>query len=241
MVLGGAVVAYASIKQSDMMWLTLALGVLFLVTGSLALRSSHLRFRSSGVRARSLAPVSTEGQRLLHKLCSHIGYYNYQDEPYGRSLGGLRGFRTTCQVLPQELFELLNGAAHQHNRIEGLLMERASATDGSLKAIEPNVRAAAIEAMALIVNHAAWIDTFPENAQDHAQTIRARSAQLQELADRVSKLVRAKPSVVESLGARTLMDDVLDRLRLDDDARGELTALVETEWEPQRGQDLNRH
>lgn len=225
-VIGIAVIVFAVTQGGDAVVALLFVGsVLTIIGGVAALTNNRQSVWKSTTRP--LAAPSHEGQRLLHKICTHIGYANYQDELYGRSLVALRGMRTSSQVLRNELFELLDSAALQFNRIDGVLQERATAADTSLRALAPVSRAAALECMAIIVNHAAWIDTFPENQDDHRSTILDKTSKLQELADRLSALTSGTTSVFDSLAARTLMDEVLDKISLEEAARNELRPIEE--------------
>lgn len=220
--LGVGIVAFALTLGGDAVVALLVCGAALVAIGAFSVWSST---RQSAWRVSSSRPIvlpSPEGQRLLHRICSHIGYANYQEELYGRSLVTLRGLRTSAQILRTDLFELLEQAAYQFNRIDGLLQERANASDASLRALAPASRAAALECMAIVVNHAAWIDTFPENQVDHRKTILEKTARMQELADRLTGLTSTKPSLLETVAVRTLLDDVLDKISLEEAARTEL-------------------
>lgn len=226
-ILGLTVIGFALTSGGDAVVSLLVVGATMTVVGGIAAVTSARHSVWKSTNSRPLVLPSPEGQGLLHKICSHIGYANYQDELYGRSLVALRGMRTSSQVLRNELFELLDSAAMQFNRIDGILQERATASDASLRALAPASRAAALECMAIIVNHAAWIDTFPENQDDHRSTILAKTAKLEELADRLGALTSGAVSVVDAIAARTLMDDVLDKISLEEAARQELRPIEE--------------
>ena len=220
--IGLALIATGSFSGNGPHYVLLATGLALALVGAGVLSLARRRMIARQSWPVPLQPLSNDGQRLLHKICCHIGYYNWQDEPYGRSLTGLRGVRTSSQVLPDDLFGLMDRAAFQFNRIDGLLKERSSSIDKSLKALEPNVRAACYESMSIVVNHASWIDTFPENKDDHRRTIEQKTEKLQELADRLSALVGSRPTLTEAVTARTVMDDVLDRIGQEEEARREL-------------------
>lgn len=219
---GLATMAIGLALHNDAVIILLCAGFSLTVIGAVMLRAEFARPRITGNFHVQIANPTPEGQRLVHKICSHIGYYNYQEETHGRSLVNLRGLRTSSQVLRKDLFELLDAAAHQFNRIDGLLQERSATIDSGVRSLGPSSRVAALEAMAVIVNHAVWIDTFPENAEDHRFTIVARTERLEELADRLGSFVQSRPTLIDSLSSRSLIDEVLDKLAMEEEARGEL-------------------
>jgi hypothetical protein len=127
---------------------------------------------------------------------------------------------TARQVLPTEVFDLLNGAAEQANRVWGSLATLATAADPVLVRNGPNLALAADETMAGIFDLAEQIVRYPEATQLQSRVIRERTAQLKELADRVE----ASQAALGVAAPVSALDSVLDELRLSQMARRELLA-----------------
>lgn len=181
----------------------------------------------------SAKPTTMEGQQLIHRICTHIGYANYQQQGPGRHLALTRGLNTSSQILDKKLFSLLESAAFQFNQVEAMLLERKGANDRQILGLAPSIRAASFESMASVFSHAAAIDRYPENADDHVLTITARTNDLAELATRISALAKTSPNIVEESYSRTIMGDVLGRLRDEELSAKELEAIPNASHHPQ--------
>jgi hypothetical protein len=134
--------------------------------------------------------------------------------------------RRAADVLSPAAFELLDAAAHEHNRIMGSLAIAESVSGAALTPMAPTIRAAADQAMAEVLHNGALVNRYPESAAAQVEQARERAQELRELADRVERLQSevARPA---GLGAPSAVREVLDALAHEESARKELRAASE--------------
>lgn len=131
--------------------------------------------------------------------------------------------KPACQILSPQLFELLNAAAAQHNRIFGILTSSPLPNSGPIGKMKPALLQAIDETIAEVLHCAALLDKYPEGNASAVKVIQARTAALRETADRVESLVsRDLANAIEASAEASALDAVLDDLRLCDQAQKEL-------------------
>ncbi len=172
--------------------------------------------------------LTMDARMLLQRLASHIGWTessnshhsnHFRLEIFGMSLGGPR---TAADKLKPFTFGLLERAAAHFNKIQGLLKTKDARSASILQKHEPGIKAAADEAMIVAVNQAALMEKFPESSENCRAVMESRIRDLEELANRLSKLVNSQMTVTEALSGSTVMSSVLEQLRMDEAARHEL-------------------
>jgi len=112
----------------------------------------------------------------------------------------------------------LGGGAAAGLAIEG---ERVSPT---LRRLGPNISAAADEALADVLHAAALLQQFPESAAVHHAGARAKVEVLAELAGTVEEVQSADPAAPPLIPPVSRLDEVLEELRSDQQARLEIAS-----------------
>lgn len=203
-------------------------GVIQMTIGSVFLGISaavRRKFRSSPQPEVSL---TSDARGLIHRLATHIGWTEssaqhshsgFRIDIFGMSFGGPR---TSSDKLKPFTFGLLERTAAYYNRIQGMLKTKDTKSATLLQKHEPSVKAAADEAMIIALNQAALMEKFPENSENCRKVIEARIRDLEELSNRLSKLVHSQMTVTETLASGSVMGSVLEQLRMDEAARQEL-------------------
>jgi hypothetical protein len=138
---------------------------------------------------------------------------------------GWNWFSQAPEPVNAEVVALLDVAAEQFNRIQGIL----ESPHGSLVKLAPQAFAAADEAMAEILHHGAVFDKYPESVNATRKTVEARIASLRELADRLEELATGDQTLTDKVAYTSSIDSVLEDLRLEQLARSELRVPPEDE------------
>jgi hypothetical protein len=194
-------------------WLTLQ-GIYYLGTGARigrALQSGPI----PGLR------LTQEAEALLSRLADHVtgGFW----------LPWKSGENRCREVLTPEAFEMLEEAAFQFNRLQGLLAAGQIGAAAVAERLRPLIRVAAEEAMAAVLHSAALVQQFPESAAAHRATVTAPMRGLRELADRVEHLLGQDASLLETLPQETALERALAELGTDAVAREELRSEIEVQ------------
>lgn len=176
--------------------------------------------------------LNPQAVKMLSQLIGHIGCFNpdfmqnrsqrYQSAMWGQWWGGAR---TSSQILGPEVYEMLERAAFQYNRLAGLLQLAKDAT-GRPSKLEPNIRNAADEAMLGILNQVAPVDRRPESASAVQKQVDHQVGQLEELGNRLEAMIADRANSFDRMSATTALDSVLEDLRL------EQAALEEIRYRP---------
>jgi hypothetical protein len=125
-------------------------------------------------------------------------------------------------ALDFNVFTILEQAAYQYNRVQGVLTATESSKDVTVLRLRKSAEVAADEAIGEVFHHAATLSKYPESMKVAEANIQARIDALSELAERLEQLCQREPSLTDRLGASTVMDSVLEDLRIDAQARQEL-------------------
>ncbi len=142
---------------------------------------------------------------------------------YMRGSWGVRQ-HAAKEFLTPEVFEVLDRAAFQHNRIAGTL----ASGDPTLARFAPTVKAATDQAMADMFHVAQLLDNFPESRTTASAKAEQDIAALKELADRLESMQgQGQPAITPS--SASPVQAVLEELRLDQLARSELGASAGVE------------
>jgi len=180
-------------------------------------------YRRAKALPHSGVKMAPEGQAIISRLGYHIGWVDWSKSGFG-FLWQRR--RTSEQVLSADVFEVLNAAAEQYNRIMGVIESAGLADDKQLKKHELAVRAAADEAITVVFNQAGLLDRFPESSAKCKATTNAKIAELRELADIVER-ISSNVSLAEVPEEETIMRNVLSNLKIHEQAQNELTEASE--------------
>ena len=134
--------------------------------------------------------------------------------------------RSAREILDPRVFELLDAAAWQFNRVQGYLAHTA-ASEASPAREASRLQVAADQAMIDALTVAQTMQQFPENIDTLRPSIEACTAALKEAADLVGTMAEAKVAPAPKEQA-TLLRGMLEDLRIENLARSELNA-AETE------------
>jgi hypothetical protein len=150
--------------------------------------------------------------RLRHRI-RELKYGTYQDQPQ----------KPADQFLNPQVFQLIESASLQYNRVYGLLTSVNYSPNSLVGKLKPSLMQAIEEAMATVLHHAAMLDKFPEGNASAAKIIENHTEALREAGDRVESLVsRDVESSIESVSETSALEAVLEDLRLSDQAQKEL-------------------
>lgn len=126
--------------------------------------------------------------------------------------------RGARELLSPDAFRLLESVVHQYNRIQGILAAKTGSV--IVQRLEPEIQAAAGEAVGAALHHAASVQRFPESLAAHEMEIEARTRLLMELAEQLERDEAARDGATYEKGRR--LQDVVATLRCETEARREL-------------------
>lgn len=142
----------------------------------------------------------------------------YARHPAWRQTLNQRGLSS----LPEEVLDQMEAAAYHFNRTAGAL--EAGSTAGSLTRLRPKILQAADEAMLDVLHQAQLVSQFPEGIKAIRGRLTGSVETLKELGDRVEALTLREPTFTEMIAGRTMADEVLEELRLEQSAFNELSS-----------------
>ncbi|MFN6956499.1 MAG: hypothetical protein ACK4PG_17050 [Acetobacteraceae bacterium] len=125
---------------------------------------------------------------------------------------------SASELLTPDAFRLLESVVFQYNRIQGILAAKAGSA--VVQRLEPEIQAAAGEAVGAALHHAAAVQRFPESLTAHQAEIQARTRLLTELAEHLERDEAARDGAAYEKGRR--LQDVVATLRSEAEARSEL-------------------
>lgn len=207
----------------------------FLFGGAVMMAISRImKYRLQPLMSTSNWSLTPEARGLLLKLVQQrLSWSNFGFSPISGRRGRFMARRiawasgdssfgffghSSAKVTP-EVLDLLESAAEQFNRSQGILQ---SPSGSSLSKVSASASKAADESMAAIFDNAATMDRFPESAAATKQQIVKQIGALKELADRLEDLATRQETISDKLTSSATMDSVLDELRLEQLARAEL-------------------
>lgn len=202
----------------------LPVGVVLLVAGIGCGIGSWFAARKMRSTVKTEPRLTAEGQRLIIKLASHVGWSNWQGS-YWCSQSNFNwgmGKKTSSQVMHDASFELLEAAAAQYNRVSGLLQIQGAVLSPTIEKMRPSIREALDETMIAVINQVALLEGSPETASAIRQQVAHDLSILTELGDRIESIRAQQPTLTERLAGGSAILDVLEQLKMDEAARSEL-------------------
>lgn len=174
--------------------------------------------------------ITMSGRRLLYRIGQHIGWhdhdaaYNNRGNPWHAWWQNLIGVKTASNVLTPAGAELLEAGCTEYNRISGLL-KLAKDSKGRSTTLSPQIQAAGDEAMISLINQVSLLEEAPETQAAIYSQCKTQIDKLHELADRYEEMLSGPVTLADRLSSTTVMDNVLDQLRLEAQAHEELRIM----------------
>lgn len=205
-----------------MAFIFLPLGVAFLAVSGYFYRKMKLK------EPPQTAELSGDALKLMKAAYAVSSSRHWQ-----RSFGG----NSLQSVLGEDGAELLELASEAYNRLQGSLQVSWTKSNSTLDAFRPTIRDAAWDAMAAIWNDVAVLKRLPEGGTTIQQQIQVNISAINELGQRVDEMLKHQSQSAEVLKPTSSIESVLERLRLDQDARKELESGDESAHEQIRPTD----
>ncbi|MBX7133210.1 MAG: hypothetical protein K1X67_11085 [Fimbriimonadaceae bacterium] len=178
-----------------------------------------------------------EGQQLMMRLMQHIGWYGPSQTQGLSGFGWKREQRTCSQVIHPVAFELLEAATFQYNRLNGLMrIEGSSLGSPAIEQLGPSIQTAMTDAIVSIFNQVGVLQKVPESSAAIRTNVESEIQTLRELADRVESLRNSMPTLTDQLSGGSSIRTVLEQLRMEEVARGELHRATQDEVTPPQTQ-----
>lgn len=174
--------------------------------------------------------ISGSARKLLYKIGQHIGWHDqdaYRVNSYNAWTAWWQtivGVKTASNVLTPKSAELLEAGCSEYNRITGLL-KLAKDSKGRSSNLSPQIQAASDEAMISLINQVALLEETPETAAAIISQCQSQIAKLGELSARFEEILSGPTTIADRLSSSTVMDNVLDQLRLEAQAHEELRVM----------------
>jgi hypothetical protein len=143
----------------------------------------------------------------------------------GSLILGVRKGKGPREALPAPLFDLLERACHEYNRVSGVV--QLATNTSPVKKLSDAALNGSDETILEVFHQAALVSRYPESSAAATQTMELRIAALQELANGLEQLQTRQPALSDRLNATSAMERVLEELKLDAMAREELGARPE--------------
>lgn len=207
-----------------------ALPLIFSIAAVISLTATFWNHHRNKKGTSSEVRLSANGRRLLQRIGDHIGWHdhdnpdNVQGNPWGKWWQQLVGVKTASQVMTPAGSELLKAGCNEYNRIFGLL-SLANDSTGRSTALLPQIKAASDEAMISLINQVALLEEAPENHLVLDSQCRIQISKLHELADRYEEMMSGPITLVDRLSSTTVMDGLLDQMRMEAQAHEELRIM----------------
>jgi hypothetical protein len=211
-----------------------------LIAGGVNLVVPSIIRRRLGQRASTDATMTPEARSFLISLLRKASGWGIgwpEGHPMSRlyerrmmrriALGTAFGLapRSVKDVLDARLFEILDGACYEYNRVLGII-ETGHGNPTILK-MSRQIQLAADEALFDVFHQAATVSQYPESTSSVEQRCESRTNALRELGDRLENLQTREQTLTERIAYSSTMDTVLEELRMDDLARTELNKPAE--------------
>jgi len=169
---------------------------------------------------------------------SYLGYYptsntwnGWRQAPKAKSADPpVPSARSVREVLDPRVYDLMEAAARQFNLIQACLVQAAS-DEGTPLREAPQLQVAADQAMLDALAIASAMQEYPENIESLRPFVEACISALTEAANLVASLTAAKGLTAPPKQA-ALLRGMLDDLRIENQARMELSETVEQQLRP---------
>ncbi len=174
--------------------------------------------------------ISANGRRLLMKIGQHIGWHDHDATYHNRGnywatwLQQFVGIKTASNVLTPAGAELMEAGCVEYNRIFGLL-KLAKESKGRSSTLAPQIQAASDEVIITLINQVALLEQTPETQAAVVSQCQSQTEKLRELADRFEDILSGPVTLIDRLSSTTVMDNVLDQLRMEAQAHEELRIM----------------
>ncbi len=207
--------------------------VLPIIFGTVGIASFGLTYifgKRSKQIVRPEVRISRSGRKLLYKIGQHIGWHDqsaWQTQnanPWGVWWQSVVGIKTASNVLNANSAELLEEGCADYNRIAGLL-KLSKDSKGRSTNLAPQIQAAADEAMISLINQVALLEENPETQNAIFSQCQSQNQKLKELADRYEEMLSGPITLEDRLSSTTVMDSVLDQMRMEAQAHEELRIM----------------
>ena len=205
----------------------IVLPLIFSVAAVISLSATFWNSRRIKRSTQSELRLSASGRRLLFKIGHHIGWHyhdalhNNRGNQWNTWWQNLVGVKTASQVMTPTGALLLESGCSEYNRISGLL-KLAKDLTGRSTALLPQIKAASDEAMVSLINQVALLEEAPETQAAIDAQCRTQIDKLHELANRYEEMLSGPVTLADRLGSSTVMDNLLDQMRLEAQAHEEL-------------------
>jgi len=154
----------------------------------------------------SSAQLSPEAKRYLQPLFREVvGWTGLRHQrrraPYrDRPIGQPTRTQAAAQIVDASVFDHLDRAAHEANRVYGIL-EQIPLSDSDRVGLVARVRDATDQAMATVLHAAAQMDRYPEASALPVSTLQEQTRRLGQLADRLPGIGQSSSPAMEGLTA----------------------------------------
>ncbi len=206
------------------------LPIIFSTAAVVSLVGTFWNYRRMRKGVQSEVRLSGSGRKLLFKIGQHIGWHdhdsinNMRGNQWGMWWARVVGVKTASQVLTPVGAQLLEAGCIEHNRISGLL-KLAKGSTGRSTTLLPQIQAASDEAIVTLINQIALHEEAPETQSVIESQSQIQIEKLHELADRYEEVISGPVTLADRLSSTTVMDNVLDQLRLEAQAHEELRIM----------------
>jgi hypothetical protein len=206
------------------------LTLIFSIAAVLSVSGTLFAYRRSRKTGQSEIRISAGGRKLLYKIGQHIGwrdndafYYNRGNQ-WATWWMQLVGQKTASNVMTLRGAEILEEGCSEYNRISGLL-KLAMDSKGRSSTISPQIQVASDEAIISLINQVALLEDTPETATAIISQCHMQIDKLSELGDRFEEMLTGPVTLADRLSSTTVMDSVLDQLRMEAQAHEELRIM----------------
>jgi hypothetical protein len=184
--------------------------------------------RLAGATTAHPITLSPEAKELVRTLMTHLAGKSLRWRGTDHSVIRIAHGRRSEDLLSPDAFSLLESAAHEANRIYGVLAGKGSSANATLARLEPAISCAADETMAEMLDLAARSERYPENGAQFGAQGKRRIDELKALADQVERLQATVDSAATDAPQVSHIQAVLKELHADAQAREELQQTVST-------------
>ena len=176
--------------------------------------------------------LSSSGRKMLYRIGQHIGWrdhemtygFGYSYAPRASIWRNIFGVKTARDILTPQSALVLEEGCSEYNRIGGLL-KLAKDSKGRSTNMAPQIQAASDEAMVSLINQVALLEESPETQNAILAQCQSQNQKLKELANRYEELLSGPITLEDRLSSTTVMDNVLDQMRMEAQAHEELRIM----------------
>jgi hypothetical protein len=129
--------------------------------------------------------------------------------------------RRVPRSLPMDVLDLLEEATAEYHAIQGTLRIEQGSSQALIRSSQ-RISRAAEETLGQILHNAAILVQYPESSLTTRDVMSLQLGSLYELARHVDVIASAEPSLADRLTSQSLMDVVLEEMRMDERTRSEL-------------------